>query len=136
MIKANELRIGNKVAMGVHICTINSIHLVPGIDEVHYRVSGFVKFDQYAVYDYQVDPIPLTPEILDRCGFKKTKFKWRIDEGDAFYLYGSNGFYAPFVMPEIKYLHQLQNIYYAMTGEELEYKPEMAHENGRPNKKP
>ena len=92
---------------------------------------------QVTVIDDTIDwpkPIPLTPEILVKCGFKKLNnawvpidysatdyLKWSFtiwDNKDGTYRYNSAEF-----IPELKYLHQLQNLYYALTGEELIYKP-------------
>lgn len=77
MIKANELRIGNKIKRksNENICTVN---------------WGIIKdFDLHEdVSDYE--PIRLTPQILEKCGFENI------------------------------YLHQLQNLYFALTGNELE----------------
>lgn len=101
MIKANELRVGNWVLdfAGKPVKVVRT-----SLNKVPLEM-----------------PIPLTPEILLACGFAKgIDNKWRVWDNDSFYIYGSNGFYAPYVMPEIKYLHQLQNIYYWLSGEELE----------------
>lgn len=66
-------------------------------------------------------PIPLTEEILLKCGFeiddvlapcmhvaKEWDLEWFID---GVYLDGSN--------TKAVYLHQLQNLYFALKGEEL-----------------
>jgi hypothetical protein len=78
--------------------------------------------------------VPLTPEILEKCGFKKwdkfnifsiefkngNEIQIDLNKGEVF-LGGSEscvsnmGFYS-----NAKYLHQLQNLYFALTGEELE----------------
>lgn len=72
------------------------------------------------------DPIPLTPKILIAAGFSLIlidgKKMWKIAPNDSFYLYGGNGFYCPNVMPEIEYVHQLQNLYFALTRTELTIK--------------
>lgn len=76
----------------------------------------------------EFEGIPLTPEILEKCGFIKS-------ETNEFYVNNALWLEAtPLVTPiycdgtgfkryigrHIKYVHQLQNLYYALTGEELE----------------
>jgi hypothetical protein len=102
MIKANELRIGNWVNIGDLSTTINHIM---GDD------------------DY-FDPIPLTPEILEKCGFREYgpfspwltlgSFSWSDPAGISYEIDEESA-----MLDHIKYLHQLQNLYYAVTGEEL-----------------
>jgi hypothetical protein len=78
-------------------------------------------------------PIPLTPELLERCGFKWDSVP--DSDGDEHNIYETNwGDFEVtmpdndilelegFRMPHIKHLHQLQNIYFALTGIELEIK--------------
>jgi hypothetical protein len=78
-----------------------------------------------------IDPIPLTPELLEACGFTMSKWdkpwlhvsKWEKndlvlwsekDNGFCFLINGMGRI--------IKHLHELQNLYHAITGEELEVK--------------
>lgn len=67
------------------------------------------------------EPIPLTEEILLRCGFEEgqTGYYFKDDiiisvEGQVYF--GENEVH----IAEIYHLHQLQNLVYALTGEELE----------------
>jgi hypothetical protein len=114
MIQANELRIGNYVSMFGEQNLIVDISLLMDIEN-----------------GVEFIPIPLTPEILEKCGFKETDVEnmYEIDS-DKFHtirvLVGSISF--PFLFSKdkeyfklygIKYLHQLQNLYFALTGEEL-----------------
>lgn len=75
-------------------------------------------------------PIPLTTEILEKAGFKKIEgIGWECynltNYDISVYL---NGFATIRTYDEdadkfpCKYLHQLQNLYYALTGEELDIK--------------
>ncbi|MES2382337.1 MAG: hypothetical protein V4538_14925 [Bacteroidota bacterium] len=74
-----------------------------------------------------IHPIPLSPEILDKCGFTwydndwyETKSKIHLSvELFTGYIYFGKGEYL--YKAEIKYLHQLQNLYFALTGTELTY---------------
>lgn len=80
-----------------------------------------------------INPIPLTEEILLKCGFEAKSIydnfilngieimsTIRIistNERKSFYLDGN---IPDFIKIKIESLHQLQNIYFALTGEELE----------------
>jgi len=113
MIKANELRIGNLLNV------INTAPIVVTADHIKAISEG----------DKDYSPILLTPEWLEQCGFEKDG---AVENGH----YRHNGIYlfeddelpglfhdilAQFngTRTEIKYLHQLQNLYFALTGEEL-----------------
>jgi hypothetical protein len=75
-------------------------------------------------------PIPLTEEWLERLGFRKVP----VYKGNLSHLQWNkdyNGFFVGLQIHEgglyygrmeIKYVHQLQNLYFALTGEELEIK--------------
>lgn len=104
MIKEKDLRVGNLVLY----------------DDKLFEVDVIVTFA-----DNDFNPIPLTPEILEKCGFEKVYQSYVLDK---FFLYNGPDVAGDwwFKMSEavgftvkIKYLHQLQNLYYALTGEEL-----------------
>lgn len=80
-----------------------------------------------------VEPIPLTEELLQKSGFTKeyNGFSCGIELSYGRYLYddGANGdklFVSincaeyPLSHIPIEYLNQLQNVYFALTGEELQ----------------
>jgi hypothetical protein len=104
MIQVNELRLGNYVYYADNKTVL--------------KVDG-----GHICYPSKMHPIPLSEEILLKCGFVKynTKdinptyskklFNW--NDG-ILYLIG-DGF-----VNHIKYLHQLQNLYFALKNEELE----------------
>ena len=126
MIKANELRIGNFVT--AIRCDNSQI-----IDQVKQLHESYVvtKFDWG-----KVEPIPLTEEWLTKLGFKQTeKIAQKIirsvgrlgvlnvEKSKPFeiklsYWVDDDGI----LISKIKYVHQLQNLYFALTGEELEIK--------------
>ena len=113
MINANELRIGNLVAL-------KDGYFVPIAD------GGILAINQKRFECY---PISLTPEILEKCGFvmHKTSQLWRKDNFYLHhYLVSDNEYcfkYSDFTSSSIQYLHQLQNLYFALCGEELNYTP-------------
>ena len=153
-MKAQELRIGNLVN-------------VPNKEQSPFRIDYF---DENKVYQNQgfyntefglvpyhpltwdisdCAPIPLTPEILKKCGFYQLPHRtiqnsWMFNlSRDRVLSVACVGtpnemvFLTEEVPPEVKsiivlrnfdydgktHLHQLQNLYYALTGEELNFKP-------------
>ena len=79
------------------------------------------------IYETDLEPIELTEEILLKCGFEKREdgdynlFKY--SEVDIvicsdFSSWKCDG--INFSVNYIKYLHQLQNLYFALTNKELE----------------
>jgi hypothetical protein len=71
-------------------------------------------------------PIPLTEEILLKCGFER-KMHGRHEKslrsyrknGNTFNVSHSGIVYYGLKQKPVLYLHQLQNLYFALTGEEL-----------------
>ena len=126
MIKAEELRIGNFL-----LNTGNGQEFRVSFDvlELIHRKRGWF---------YRIEPIPLTEEW-----FKKLGFNWDEDDGwNISYLSIQEGDYRLCVMDDeaevefnsykpsysyqhvfvghVEHVHQLQNLYFALTGEELE----------------
>ena len=114
ILKANELRIGN---------FINKNEQVVEITKRIIFVKPMGK-DNMSIYrDFQLKPIPLTEQWLKDLGFKNVNLNaWRIKGLPDFELI-NDIFYSPdhllMWFPEIKYIHQLQNIYQSLTGKEL-----------------
>ena len=120
-MKANELRIGNLVYLvdKEKICEILDGHEIDECDE-----------------NPLVQPIPLTEEWLLKFGFdlydgfSNMRFinivKHEYDSSTISFSHTeqltrfSNGHpKGSTLIPHIKYVHQLQNLYFALTGEEL-----------------
>lgn len=138
MIQANELRIGNWVdidawADGSEIKRgrIDEIKSNEGVFNFSVRpnyTGRFVSLDAKKIL-----PTPLTPEILLACGF----YKWKKDDpiltdgGCDYYVNENTMEFGIFWevdgsttrLRHVKHLHQLQNLYFALTGAELEYNP-------------
>ena len=116
-LRKTELRIGNLVtdkwSVGKYPFKIVSL----GKTICHY--FGHQKFS--AKYE-DLEPIPLNKEWLLKFGFEKdnelnfVKFSFKVHFWSNYnsYMYGWIGGNI-----EIKYVHQLQNLYFALTGEEL-----------------
>lgn len=114
MVKANELRIGNWI-FDRTFSDFGSPSLKPiQVD------ANLIKTIDLEGGKYHRN-IPLTPEILEQCGFEKCSCNGYKHElihlgmNDKKILYYKS---AP-----LKYLHQLQNLAYALRGEELVYQP-------------
>lgn len=113
MIQANELRIGNY------------------IEFMNDSTSG--QPQKFEVQDYSVigriEPIPLTEEWLLKLGFIKDdayekSYTSRIIRGRNIRVFHHNNA-THFLLNmhfavDLKYVHQLQNLYFALTSEELQ----------------
>ncbi len=122
MIKANELRVWNWVSHGINY----KILAIDGNNECNVDIYVNESEGYKTVALDLIYPIPLTPELLEKCGFEcHAEYdvpEWRHESG--VYLFEYDG---KFNMPvaivgleiEIKSLHQLQNHIFALTGEEL-----------------
>lgn len=140
VIELKELRIGNLLLYKGELVCVTMLSC--DIDDEYEDQICFVNFGKSSnekggwnrslVNDLQ--RIPLTPEWLERCGFIKggdygfgIGYFWDhpqdiclvefIDNGE-FRLYGSEWT----IGKDFKFLHQLQNLYFALTAEELTIK--------------
>lgn len=129
-IKPNELRIGNWVQS-------------PLGDFMKVEIIGHADMPDYVFAKSETgfgqnkfNPIPLTPEILEACGFMDNKtrevgksddiIEWghenaeiRKEAGEYEYILSFDEWGSRQDSVTVKYLHQLQNIYFAINGEEL-----------------
>lgn len=145
MIKNNELRRGNRVFHNREIVEVESLN-----DEgINLQTPVYDDYDASPEYYYHnLDPIPLSPEVLEACGFENVSDKkgdkdeitgeiitedWiryiigaKYTEEGAYTcdleleLYDDGHFYADQVFVKMDSLHQLQNLYYSLTGSELQ----------------
>lgn len=121
MIKAGELRIGNWVSNG----------------EKNYTVDVNMLYDLVTTEDYPIEPIRITENMLAKIGFKNDLvYRWRYSIGTFVLARTIIDWSAPpkktnmcwslaldygnELRTQTEYLHQLQNLYFAITGEELE----------------
>jgi hypothetical protein len=94
----------------------------PSEDFVHYSINGETLY-----VSKFFNPIPLTPEILEKAGFNmEGKYIWlKIDEAFELCTFASGtpgvGLYfeGQWLGDTFNYLHQIQNLFFALTGEEL-----------------
>lgn len=151
MIKANELRIGNWILYPKYwgdkpirvtgISVLDRTDDSSGIYEEYLYLLGndfltdsnfdeFIDYKNGVLSPMKAEPIPLTEDILLKCGFEyKAKSKLGVDSFGEIFI-ADNGIchisderdtnYS--FMAKCEYLHQLQNLYFALTGEELNVK--------------
>ena len=132
-MKAQELRIGNKIHWKSRKtdATIND------------RKDFNIVFESLEKYEDEFEPIPLTEEWLVKLGFEnppmKDYFTLYLSDKDENefgrqridYWFGEDDFSAAelcragicFKRVKVKYVHQLQNLYFALTGTELTIQP-------------
>ena len=127
-MEARELRIGSLLKDNLTGEWLRVTDLSENI------VAEVINRDKYPLPDgWQMAPIPLTPEILEKAGFIMKdegylltldtvveinqiciEYDWSVSIGDV----NANGFFASNI-GICKYVHQLQNIIFSLTGEEL-----------------
>ena len=116
-MKATELRIGNKLFdYNDRIITINLIDYPIQVKE--YFVGCKENHSRYTIDD--IKPIPLTEQRLKDFGFRKySSTQYDKDDFWSIKYEGERGFYSNQLECYIKYVHQLQNLYFALTDKEL-----------------
>src|ERR1700737_4938351 len=123
MIKSNELRLGNLVELNTNGKKI--IGLVYELKKESLLVSPSDELAPIWSEYNKLQPIPLTPEILEKCWFEKEGLEdpiWEMEISSfpIVRFYGKKlGILLNDRMLYIETLHQLQNIYFAVDGEEL-----------------
>ena len=130
-INVSELRLGN---------VINGVYQLEESNDMHYTLcsfSGYNTFDNYVHVESEdgieefihFEPIPISEEILLKCGFvNEFSNSWSdhilqifenkgnvagADIGDFYVSTGQR------YVTNFKYLHQLQNLYFALCNQEL-----------------
>jgi len=138
MIQAKELRIGNFIfdddGTIAKVIGFKPYEHSVRCDEEEgcdvlidiYSADGKVRRG-YVVESTSVSPIPITAEWLKKLGYQKSLAdnKWyKLGSllGPVYFIYDGNyGVEGLGIHPgnKYKYVHQLQNVYFALTGEEL-----------------
>lgn len=133
VIELQELRIGNLLEHKGELVTVTMLSM--DIDDEYEEIIGFVRYgtcsDERAGWNralaLDLKRIPITPEWLERCGFGDgvlylnqimTSIRGANKDTEVRYC-DANG---NSVSRYYQYLHQLQNLYYILTGEELSIK--------------
>lgn len=130
-MRAEELRIGNLVFDEIgHLCSISTI--AQSSIRIKYGSELFdIGLDDSLIHPEHLKPIPLTEEWLLKFGFEKhgewfVKTNWPLDihyllDGGRVKIMtiGTNEEY-PIDYQLCESVHQLQNVYFYLTGKELE----------------
>lgn len=132
MIAANELRLGNWILIKDKLLGDIEVQITGIVigdetipDQIHYKWDkGFGTIHSFG----DVYPIPLTEEILLKCGFEelyKSKYTRKLEHKVYFFIewierpYKKCIYYNNHPFEHIKYLHQLQNLFKSLTGNDL-----------------
>lgn len=119
-MKNNELRIGNWVFWDE-----------PNTGEIEISRIDSQDFKLIEIHESDYNPIPITPEILEKAGFDiydKNGIKYILLEKSLLSFIVISGYLIlsywdgkKFVdmQTRVQFVHQLQNLYFALTGEEL-----------------
>ena len=128
-LQARELRIGNIVGgytpliKTIQYCKISGVYYDTEYHEYKILVPALT---EHPLTEIGIAPIPLTEEWLVRFGFEKCTDAYYINNvGNIFK--GENGYWiddnesGTINNIPLLHVHQLQNLYFALTGEELTY---------------
>jgi hypothetical protein len=128
MIKPEELRIGNLLKTSSKSLNYAEVATVRKIE------PEVIFFEELWAGEYPsgIDGIPLTTEWLEKAGFLRTvSATYSSGEKHDYDVYYLNGFtynciqnawwFGLRLNNQPVYIHQLQNLYYALTGKELEF---------------
>ena len=141
MIKASELRIGNYLFMPFtsENVKVTGLALKEEKTQVMYIQSNFGT-SQYFALPEQYSPIELTEELLLKFGFN-TEYKkgyigkdpeeacacdfvlaypYRMGEWQTYFAWEFDNY----KFQQLEYVHELQNLYFALTGSELVFSTE------------
>src|SRR5580658_3712178 len=142
MIDAKKLTMGNKVQNQGRQCipvqqivantliydTQIKVSREPASVRASYKTAYTTQFIEVVKEaDFQdIDPIALTPRILEKCGFRNfVREEWIFSIGNCHidFEFVADGLRLRNSIPSrmgIRYLHQLQNFLFAIVGYELE----------------
>jgi hypothetical protein len=131
-MKASELRIGNLITSNSYYSYVYSIESAMPLQNERYSDKVLVTLFNGGLSTVPIDelePIPLNEEWLLKFGFEWcNEAAGYFDNLHAVYLMYPNVQFHPFCTNdkdcwiELQYVHQLQNLCFALTGKELEIK--------------
>lgn len=133
-LKAEELRIGNfvveEVLGNVPVVGIEENSIWVGVKNMD--ITRMVTDQKYHISLIEIKPILLTRDLLVDCGFsprRKDGCFLKIPNTNLTFYYNEgvisieDNDWLEEKLQNINHLHQLQNLYFALTGEELTYTP-------------
>ena len=130
-MNVKELRIGNLVyCLGVKEVVAIQHNNVDGRYRLRVSEIGCKEYHYCPVEALELEPIPLKEDWLIKLGFecltnsveerfRKGDFNWYSSLGSVV-IELDNGISSYDLHTDCKYVHQLQNLYFALLGEELE----------------
>ena len=124
-MEAKDLRIGNLVNShgggDINFCEKGQPRHLSVITSLGDSIISWRSIDEPPNYTHSsIEPIPLTEEWLLKFGFVKDKLTNFDYYKDDFEIHLPNYFkYKDSILNKIKHVHQLQNLYHALTGKEL-----------------
>lgn len=128
-MKQSDLRVGNLVKYDGLVWAVNAFNWSKiYLDEIKTRNRCWVDHVDF------IEPIVITPEWFEQAGFSNSDGVWwvqyHMENWGMQLIYFNNecivrhGFMGDFTeITNLKYIHQLQNLYFALTGKELKFKP-------------
>lgn len=127
-MKAEELRIGNFVGLDLKDFPDNYFEMY----EVAEKASSLKEFGTLDIHYFDADlmeGIPLTKEWLIKFGFIKPNYssiaEFYMGELELYYLTKDEcyQFESKNIVVDLYFVHQLQNLYFTLFGEELKLNP-------------
>lgn len=113
-----SLRLGN------YVMYEQTTHVVTAISRTLIGTHWPGGTENYIHLPDELDPIPLTEEILLKCGFEKDIVSEKLyKKGDYQVYFAEKPVFRMmgFSIVEVEFLHELQNVYFATAKKELEY---------------
>lgn len=131
MLQISELRIGNYFLADGMPQTLSAISVMQN-NQFKSALIGFYvdnKLQHIPADSEQLQPMPITDDILEKCGFKFDNYfkRWQKNKkvfGSGVDMeldsdYTALDFSGRPVLKEIQHVHQLQNLYYALKRVEM-----------------
>lgn len=124
MISCYELRLGNHVLLNGNLQRVTKITSTT-ISTINVEENNGRTDSEYSVD--QIDPVPMTNEVLEQCGFifhNYFKF-WQLKTlGNSSEMEIDRDYYVidlmrKAIVKKLASLHQLQNVYFMLKGREL-----------------
>jgi hypothetical protein len=130
-LSIKELRVGNYVSANDVVSRVYSIDSPEPREEERFNNKPIIAVFNWGLYTLPLDEvsaISLTNDVLLKLGFELEEFDhfntYSKVIGGLLMTYYSNGFVevGDLILKHIEYLHQLQNLVYSLTEEELTWK--------------
>lgn len=122
MIHTKELMLGN------YVTYLDTPMYVTGIfsDTAYLNFEGN-EGDVFEIEEESLAGVPITEELLEKCGFRKGEYYWFGPDETEVALVGSVALMdfmgdGDWRVTDIQFLHELQNAYYMLTKKQLEVK--------------